>query len=522
LWASVGVGYHRGGYLGFGDGKEGIMSYGRLVSVLVVALGIIVVAGVAVPILLNRAVPAGGPGLSASLSAAEQEPLPPIPADVDRLQEAFRAVAKRVKPAVVAIGVSQTVEAPGIPFGSNEFLRRFFGFEPDERGGPTRKFERQGLGSGVIVDSGGYILTNNHVVAEADQITVHLADGREFKAKVIGTDPATDIAVIHIKAEHLPVAQLGNSDKVEVGDLVLAIGSPFALEQTVTMGIISATGRAGIGITDYENFLQTDAAINPGNSGGPLVNMRGQVIGVNTAIASRSGGYMGVGFSVPISLASEVTKRIRETGKVVRGWLGVTIQHLTPELAQSMKLKSDEGVLISQVNAGGPAAKAGLRDGDVVVEYNGKPVKAPYDLQSAVAWTAPGTTAALVVIRDGKRVTLRAEVEKRPSRPELARAERSTGPTELKELGLQVSSLTPEAAQRYGYRAGQGVLISEVEPGSPAGRAGLKRGMLIIEVGGQKVAGVAEFRQAVRKADLAKGVPMLVRSGDRQMFVVLK
>ena len=500
------------------------MSYGRLAIVLVMALGIIVLAAVAVPMLLNMGMPQSEPNPASTLSAAEQEPLPPVPADVDRIQEALRAVAKRVKPAVVAVGVSQTVEAPMVPFGSDEFLRRFFGVEPDERGrgGSTRRFERQGLGSGVVVDADGYILTNNHVVAEADQISVRLADGRDFKARVIGTDPATDIAVIHIKADHLPVAQLGNSDKVEVGDLALAIGSPFGLEQTVTMGIISATGRAGMGITDYEYFLQTDAAINPGNSGGPLVNLRGQVIGVNTAIASRSGGYMGVGFSVPINLASEVMKRIRQTGKVVRGWLGVGIQPLTPELAQSMKLKADEGVVISQVFGGGPAAKAGLKAGDVVLEYNGKPVKASYDLQSAVAWTAPGTSATLTIVRDGKRMTLKVEVEERPSRPELAKAERSGGQTELKELGLQVSAVTPEAAQRYGYRAGQGVLITEVEPGSPAGIAGLKRGMLIVEVAGQKAASVAEFRQAVRKADLARGIPMLVRTGDRQTFIVLK
>jgi len=500
------------------------VSYTRLLTVLVMALGIIVLAGVAVPILLNKGLPSGEHGPSVELSAAEGklEPLPAIPPEVNQISEACRAVAKRVKPAVVAVGVSQTVREPAAPSGPDDFFRRFFG-EPDENGreGPMRRFQRQGLGSGVIIDADGYILTNNHVVAEADEIMVHLADGREFKAKVIGTDPPTDIAVIQIKAERLPVAQLGNSDKVEVGDLVLAIGSPFGLEQTVTFGIISATGRGGVGITDYENFLQTDAAINPGNSGGPLVDMRGQVIGINTAIASRSGGYMGVGFSVPANLASEVMKRIRETGKVVRGWLGVGIQRLTPELAESLKLKTEEGVLISQVFEGGPAAKAGLKAGDVALEYNGKPVKTSYDLQSAVAWTKPGTQGTLVVLRDGKRMTLKVEVEERPNRPELARAEKG-GPTEFKDLGIQVSNLTPAEAKRYGYTMDQGVLIADVAPGSLAAAAGLRRGMLILEVSRQKVASVAEFRAAMKKADLAKGIPFLVRAGDRETFIVLR
>ena len=500
------------------------MSYTRLLTVLVMALGIIVLAGVAVPILLNKGLPSGEHGPSVELSAAEGklEPLPAIPPEVNQISEACRAVAKRVKPAVVAVGVSQTVREPAAPSGPDDFFRRFFG-EPDENGreGPMRRFQRQGLGSGVIIDADGYILTNNHVVAEADEIMVHLADGREFKAKVIGTDPPTDVAVIQIKAERLPVAQLGNSDKVEVGDLVLAIGSPFGLEQTVTFGIISATGRGGVGITDYENFLQTDAAINPGNSGGPLVDMRGQVIGINTAIASRSGGYMGVGFSVPANLASEVMKRIRETGKVVRGWLGVGIQRLTPELAESLKLKTEEGVLISQVFEGGPAAKAGLKAGDVALEYNGKPVKTSYDLQSAVAWTKPGTQGTLVVLRDGKRMTLKVEVEERPNRPELARAEKG-GPTEFKDLGIQVSNLTPAEAKRYGYTMDQGVLIADVAPGSLAAAAGLRRGMLILEVSRQKVASVAEFRAAMKKADLAKGIPFLVRAGDRETFIVLR
>ncbi|MBM4019445.1 MAG: DegQ family serine endoprotease [Planctomycetes bacterium] len=503
----------------------------RLLVVLVASLGLILIGGVMVPVVLNMLMPPDErpeTPMTASAAAKAEAPLPPVPAGADRLSEAFREAAKRAGPAVVAVATSHTVTAPSSPFGDlgDEFLRRFFGMEPDEgpgpRGkGPARKFQRQGLGSGVIVDPDGYILTNNHVVEAADEILVHLADGREFKARVIGTDPPTDIAVVKVKAENLPVAQLGDSDTAEVGDWVIAIGAPFGLEQTVTAGIISATGRSNVGITDYESFIQTDAAINPGNSGGPLVSMRGQVIGINTAIASRSGGYMGVGFAVPIGLAREVMKRIRETGRVTRGWLGVGIQRLTPELAESMKLKVDEGVLVSQVFEGGPADRAGIKAGDVVAEFAGKPVKTPSELQNTVAWTAPGTKADMVVLRDGKRQSLSVTVEKRPDQPE-AVAAAPGAPANLKDLGIEVSGVTPEAATRYGYKAGQGVLITSVDAGGLGAAADLRPGMLIVQAAGQKVASVAELKEAVGKADLAKGLPMLVRMGDRQMFVLIK
>jgi serine protease Do len=500
----------------------------RLVLVLFASLGIIVGGGVMVPVLLNViSVPTeriASPAANAAEAVKAEEVPPAAVAQADRLSEAFRGAAKRVGPAVVAIGTTQTVKGSAGPFGGlpDDFMRKFFGIEPGQ--GPSQKFQRQGLGSGVIVDSDGYILTNNHVVEGADEITVHMADGREFKATVVGGDPPTDIAVIKIKADHLPVAELGDSEKVQVGDWVIAIGAPFGLEQTVTSGIISATGRAGVGITDYESFLQTDAAINPGNSGGPLVNIRGQVIGVNTAIASRSGGYMGVGFAVPIDLAREVMKRIRETGQVIRGWMGVGIQKLTPEMAQSMKLGSDQGVLVSQVFEGGPADKAGLKTGDVIVELGGKPVKSPSDLQNTVAWTAPGAKVDVTVIRGGVRKSLKVTVEKRAGQPEIASAQprKEEGRADLKDLGIEVSAVTPEAAQRFGYRPGQGVLITGVDSGGLGGTAGLRPGMLILQAGGQKVATVAELREALGKADLAKGVPLLVRQGTSQMFILLK
>ncbi len=509
----------------------------RLVLVLIVALGIIVVGGVMIPVLLNVMSPVATVVASEAGIAKAAAPLPAAVENVDRLSEAFREAAKAVGPSVVAITTTQTVTGSAGPFSDfgDDFWQRFFGAPNEGQGqgkgkgrnaprAPQRKFERQGLGSGVIVDADGYILTNNHVVEGAQEISVHLTDGREFKAKVIGTDPPTDIAVVKIKAEKLPVAQLGESEKMQVGDWVIAIGAPFGLENTVTAGIISATGRAGVGIADYESFIQTDAAINPGNSGGPLVNMRGQVIGVNTAIASRSGGYMGIGFAVPSDLAREVMKRIREFGHVTRGWLGVGIQRLTPEMAESMKIKAEEGVLISQVFEAGPAGKAGIKVGDVVLEYNGKAVKAPAELQNTVAWTAPGTKADVVILRDGKRQTLKVTVEKRTEQTveAAAGAAEPGAPATLKDLGLEVSNLTAEIAERYGYKTGQGVLITDVDAGGLGSAAGLQRGMLILQAAGQKVTNVAELKSVLAKADLAKGVPMLVRAGDRQMFVLLK
>jgi serine protease Do len=500
----------------------------RLLIVLAVSLGLIIVGGVVVPVVLNTMSPlAERPTIAGAAEAGTkaEEPLPPVSVDVDRLSSAFREVAKRVKPAVVAVTTSQTVSVPSSPYGDmgDDFLRRFFGMEHGGPRGraPTRKYQRQGLGSGVIVDPAGYVLTNSHVVEEAQEISVHLSDGREFKAKVVGTDPPTDIAVIKITADNLPVAQLGDSDKAEVGDWVLAIGSPFGLEETVTAGIISATGRSNVGITDYEQFLQTDAAINPGNSGGPLVNMRGQVIGINTAIASRSGGYAGVGFAVPANMVREVMKRIRETGHVTRGWLGVGIQRLTPDMAESMNLKADQGLLVGQVMEGGPAGKAGLKAGDVILEFAGKAVKTPNELQNMVAWTAPGTKAEVVILRGGKRQTLKVTVEKRSEQPQ-AMAAAPGAPAILKDIGIEVSNVTADAVREYGYKTGQGVLITDVDAGGLGAAAGLRPGMLVIQIAGQKVASVAELREAVGKADIAKGIPMLVRAGDRQMFVLLK
>ena len=509
------------------------MRDGRLLLMLVVALGVIVVGGVTVPILLSVLPPLTERMASPNASAAEPskppaEIPPAVVAAAERLSEAFRGAAERVKPAVVAIGTSQTVNVPATPFGGapDDFLRRFFGMGPDDEegggGAPPRKFQRQGLGSGVIVDSDGYVLTNNHVIAGADEIIVHLADGREFKAKVIGADPPTDVAVIKVQAENLPVAALGDSGLCQPGDWVVAIGAPFGLELTVTAGIISATGRHNVGISTYESFLQTDAAINPGNSGGPLINMRGEVVGINSAIASRTGGYMGIGFAVPINMAKDVMKQIRATGHVTRGWLGVAIQRITPDIAKTMNLKTQEGALVSQVLEDGPAAKAGLKTGDVVVEYAGKAVKGPSELQEAVAFTAPDTKVDVVVLREGKRETLKVTVQKRSEQEVEETAGQPPGPTELKELGIEVSNLTAERAQRLGYKLGQGVLITGVDPAGLGAMGGLKPGMLLLQAANRKVTSVAELKDALAKADLAVGIPLLVRAGNVQTYIVLK
>jgi len=498
----------------------------RLILILGVALAIVAGGGILVPVLMDRLAPPAERPQAFALETPT-EPPPPVPPDVEAFSKAMRAAAARVGPAVVAIGTSQSVDASATPFGfDDDFLRRFFGVEPQqEQPKPKRQFRQQGLGSGVIVSADGYVLTSNHVVAGAEEITVRLADDREFDAKVIGNDPPTDIALIKIEAAGLPVAALGDSDKMEVGDWVLAVGAPLGLQKTVTAGIISATGRANVGIADYEDFIQTDAAINPGNSGGPLVNLRGEVIGINTAIASRSGGYMGIGFAVPSNMARDVMNRLREKGEVVRGWLGVSIQNLSKELAASMGLASAEGALVSEVFAGGPAGKAGVKAGDVIMEYNGKPVKDVTELRTAVAWTEPGKKVDMVVLRGGKCETLSVQMERRGDQPQLARGQRGGGPgapAEIKDLGIQVADLTPETAQRYGYEEGQGVLITNVDPAGLAAKAGMEPGMLILQVGGKPVRSVAEFKEALQGADSARGIPMLVRAGDRQLFVLIR
>jgi serine protease Do len=443
------------------------------------------------------------------------------------LSNAFRSVARQAVPAVVFITVEKTIETRSpFPFNSpfdwfgEDFFERFFQRRsPEGQGQQPRSFRQQGAGSGFIISPDGLILTNHHVVGDADRVTVKLTDGREFTAKTIGTDPSSDVAVIKIEGRHFPVLPLGNSDAMEVGDWVIAAGNPFGLTHTITVGVISAKGRSGLGITDFEDFIQTDAAINPGNSGGPLINLQGEVIGVNTAIASRSGGYMGIGFAIPINMVKGVEQQLVTRGKVVRGYLGVRIQELTPALAQSLHIDTTEGVLVADVSKGSPAAKAGLKRGDVIVSFNGHAVQSPGQLRNTVAMTAPGTKAPVQVLRDNKKRELTIELGELPKESTARAGEEPEPPAAPARLGFSVQNLTPALARQFGYDGTEGVVVTQVDPGSRAYEAGIRRGMVIREVNHQEVNNTQEFRQAVRRAERDKQVLLLVQSQQATAYI---
>ncbi len=430
----------------------------------------------------------------------------------------FAPIIKKVAPGVVKIETTTTI--PGVssqqfPWLDDPFWRRFFG-GPSGPGGMPRQFgpQRQyGLGSGVIVAKDGYVLTNNHVVDNANEVKVTLADGREFTAKVVGRDPKSDIAVVKIDAKDLPVVPMADSDRVEVGDLVLAIGNPFGVGQTVTQGIISAKDRGNVGIEDYEDFLQTDAAINPGNSGGALVDIQGRLIGINTAILSRSGGNQGVGFAIPSNLAHSVMESLIRSGHVTRGYIGVIIQDLTPTLAREFKLKEPRGALVGDVMADGPAAKAGFKEGDVVLDYNGKPVPDGRHLRLTVAQTKPGTVVPVRVWRNGAARTLEVTIKPLPGSEELAR---NTGGKDNKDTGtlngVTVADLDPQMRREFNIPAGiKGAVVTDVDPGSASAEAGLKAGDVILEINRQPVRSAEE---AVRLTEHAKDKHTLVRVWD--------
>jgi serine protease Do len=446
---------------------------------------------------------------------------------LERTSKGFTKIAKKVNPSVVFIQVEKTITTgQGIsPFGLNDpfdlfnddFFRRFFGHRFPNRG--PRKYRQMGLGSGFIISKDGYILTNNHVVGDADKITVRLNDRREFKAKTIGTDPNSDVALIKIDgAEDLPVLPLGDSDALEVGEWVMAIGNPFGLSHTLTVGVVSAKGRNSVGINDYEDFIQTDAAINPGNSGGPLINMKGEVVGINTAIYSKSGGYMGIGFAIPINMVKAIKKQLIKTGQVTRGYLGVTIQDLTKDLRESFGINEKQGVLIADVSEDSPAERAGIKRGDLVIGFNGKKVKDVGQFRNMVALTPPKTEAKMVVIRNGKRTEITVKLgDLKTSRPT-----RVSQSEIMDKLGFAVQDITKELAQRFGYRKKEGVLISEVVPGSPAHFAGLRPGFLILEVERTHIKNTKEFLREVQKAMKSKRILLLVQDGDYTRYVILQ
>lgn len=429
--------------------------------------------------------------------------------------EAMAEVAEAVKPTIVNISTTRTVkiQAGQNPLLEDPFFRRFFGDQsrlPKER-------KTASLGSGVIVSSDGYILTSSHVVQGADEINVTLSDKREFKGKIIGYDAMTDLGVIKIDADNLPTIEWGNSDKLRVGDTVLAFGSPYGLSQTVTSGIVSAVGRANVGIADYEDFIQTDAAINPGNSGGALVNVKGELIGINTAIFSTSGGYQGIGFAIPTSMAKAVMDSLITKGKVIRGWLGVTIQPLTRELAKQFNLKEDKGALVGDVTEGGPAEKAGLQRGDVITEYEGKKVDEPYQLRNMVANTAPGQEVDMKIIRGSKTETRKVTVGEIPVQMQKP----SKGEFNNLLKGVTVQNLTPDVYGQLNLpKRLKGVVVSEVAEDSPAAMA-LIQGDVIQEVNRQKIANVTDYEKVVSKINPGENILLLIYRGGSSLFVTL-
>ena len=429
----------------------------------------------------------------------------------------FIALAKKLGPSVVNVSTTRirgTAQEEQSPFGGNnpadEFWQRFFGGR-----GPRGPQRQSGIGSGFIVESNGTILTNYHVVDGSQKLVVKLADGKDYEAKVIGKDQKSDIAVVKIEAgRELPAVSLGDSDRLEVGEWVMAIGNPFGLDHTVTSGIISAKGR-NIGQGPYDNFIQTDASINPGNSGGPLINLRGEVIGINTAIFSQSGGNVGIGFAIPSNSVKELLPQLRDKGKVVRGFIGTSVQRVSPEIADSLGLNTARGALVADMVKGGPAERAGVKTGDVIVEFDRKPIKDSADLPSAVARVTPGTSVQLKIARDGKEMSLPIIVG------EMKETEVATT-AQAGELGLTVQPLTPQLAENLGIERGEGLVISAVTPGSNAEEAGLRSGDVITEINRQPVKNLADYKRELARNEKAKSVLFLVRRGQNSLFLALK
>jgi len=444
-----------------------------------------------------------------------------------QMGKAFASIAEKTSPAVIGLKSERTItrDYPSMrdwPFGepfSDPFDFFFRRRSPGQRS-PQRQYRepRTAQGSGFIISADGYILTNNHMVEGAEKVEVELTDGRKFTAKIIGTDSDSDVAVVKIDARNLPYLKLADSDTLEVGEWVLAIGNPLGLSHTVTAGIVSAKGRSGFGLATLENFIQTDAAINFGNSGGPLINLDGKVVGINTAIAG-STGNIGIGFAIPINMAKHAYEQLVKGGTVERGYLGVFPQDLEPEMAKAFGLKNGKGVLMPEVTKDSAADKAGLKHNDVILELNGEPVESADSFRNRIAMLKPGTKVDLVVWRDGKRKTLTVKLSKRPSTDELT----GTMPEETREeLGFSVQTLTDELADRYGYENQSGVIVTSVDRGSQAERLNIAPGALIKEVNRQEVRNTREFNEAIRKARKEGGALLLVKRDRYTFFAYLK
>ncbi|RKX26441.1 MAG: DegQ family serine endoprotease [Candidatus Zixiibacteriota bacterium] len=437
--------------------------------------------------------------------------------------KAFIDISAKVKPTVVTVSTERILRQRfmnpfGFPFANDPFIERFFGRRPQQNQPEEREFRQQGLGSGVIVSSDGLIITNNHVIAEADSIYVQTHDGDRFSAEVVGTDQQTDIAVLRIDADGLDYLNFGNSDDLQVGEMVIAIGSPMSqnLAYSVTQGIVSAKGRSNVGLAEYEDFIQTDAAINPGNSGGPLVNLDGELVGINTAIVTRSGGYQGIGFAVPSLMAESIMRSLVDEGRVIRGWLGVYIQDVSEEIAQAFDLEDNKGALVSEVVPDSPAEDAGLQTGDVIVEVEGREIETATELRSTIASAGPDSKVKMKVLRDGRTEYKNLRLGELPE--EDIRIETETDLEEL--LGFAVGDLNRQLAERYSLdRWTDGIVVTEIDPYSKAGRAGLREGDQITGVNRSRVANKDEFESRLSGVEQGDNVLLNVVRGGRNLFV---
>ncbi|MEW6053496.1 MAG: DegQ family serine endoprotease [Nitrospirota bacterium] len=445
---------------------------------------------------------------------------PNVPRQIMETGRAFSDIVNAVSPSVVNISTTKVVKRNVAPFDDPFFDL----FSPFHEFGAPKRFKERSLGSGVVVSADGYIITNNHVVEKADEIKVTLLDRRTFRGRIVGADTKTDIAIIKIDASNLPMLTWGDSERLQVGEFVLAIGSPYGLSNTVTMGIISAVGRANVGIADYEDFIQTDAAINPGNSGGPLVNIKGELIGINTAIFSRTGGYQGIGFAVPCNMVRLVMDQLIQKGKVVRGWIGVTIQELTPELAQEFGLKKSKGALVSDVVKDSPASRAGIMQGDVILEYNDREVKDVSSLRNLVAQSKAGNEIHMKLLRDGREFTVKVIIVELPKDVAEVIPDRLPAEQEARVLaGLTVMDLSREIVRQLGFSKDEkGVVVVRVEPGSPAEDAEIKKGDIIKEINKKAISSLEEYNRIAASIKQNESVLLFVNRAGKRFYIILK
>ena len=458
--------------------------------------------------------------VSSTSPAAVSSPSPNVDTDlIYRLNNTFATIAEDVKPSVVTIFADKTVKVRANPHGlfGDKLFDRFFGYDA-----PERQRRMHGMGSGVIISGDGYILTNNHVIRDADKIEVMFLGGKRVKAEIVGTDPKTDIAVVKVARDGLKPIKLGDSDALRVGEWVLAVGSPLSadLAHTITSGIVSAKGRSNMNLARYEDFIQTDAAINPGNSGGALVNLHGELVGINTAIASENGGFQGIGFAVPVNMARDIMNALIENGRVVRGWLGIGIQDVTEPLAEAFDLPAGKGVIVSQVEQGSPAAKAGLQAQDVILELDGEEINGANQLSTEIAKRAPGTNVTLIVLRDGKRKKIKVELGELESEKQAA----VSGKSDTQSLlGFSVETMDRQLAAGFKIDAdGDGVVVTDIRQGSAAFEAGLRRGDLILSVNKQKIASAREFYRISKSFEKGDSILLYIFRGSQRFFLAFE